>query len=45
MVPESPENYFNVKVILEQLNIEALEFSVSADVKMRKIFPFFICFL
>lgn len=31
-----PENYYNVKEILNQLNIEALEFTMSADIKMRK---------
>ena len=30
------ENYNNIKVILNQLNIEALQFTVSADVKMCK---------
>ena len=34
-VPSVPENYFNVKTILQQLNMEALEFTVAADVKMR----------
>lgn len=37
-VAEVPENYYNVKVILDQLNIEALQFTVSADVKMCKLF-------
>ena len=37
-VAEVPENYCNVKVILDQLNIEALEFTMSADIKMRKFF-------
>ena len=40
-VPSVPENYFNVKTILDQLNMEAVEFTVSADVKMR-MFCFFI---
>ena len=35
-VADVPENYFNVKVILEQLNIEALEFTMAADIKMCK---------
>ena len=35
-VPDAPENYFNVKSILAQLDIEALEFTVSGDVKIRK---------
>ena len=34
--PAVPENYFNVKTILEELDIEALEFTVSADIKLRK---------
>ena len=34
-VPKTPENY-DVKAILNELNIEALEFTVSADVKMCK---------
>ena len=36
IVQNVPENYFNVKTILNQLNLEALEFTVSADIKMRK---------
>ena len=28
-VADVPENYFNVKVMLDQLNIEALEFTMS----------------
>ena len=35
-VAEVPENFHNVKVILDQLNIEAVEFTMSADIKMRK---------
>ena len=35
-VPEAPENYFNVKAILDMLRIEALEFTYSADIKMCK---------
>ena len=38
-VAEVPENYVNVKVILDQLNIEALEFTMSSDIKMRKFVP------
>ena len=34
-VPAVPENYFNVKTILDQMDMEAIEFTVSADVKMR----------
>ena len=33
-VPNVPENYSNVKLILNELNMEALEFTYSADVKM-----------
>ena len=33
-VQDVPENYYNVKCILDQLNIEALDFTVSADIKM-----------
>ena len=36
IVPGIPENYFNVKAILSSLNIEAIEFTAAADVKMRK---------
>ena len=32
-----PENYYNVKTILEELNIEALDYTVSADIKMCKL--------
>ena len=35
-VPKAHENYDNVKAILDELSIEALEFTVSADVKMCK---------
>ena len=35
-VPFAAENYFNVKAILDQVAIEALEFTVAADVKMCK---------
>ena len=38
-VPEAPENYFNVKAILDQVNIDALEFTVAADVKMCMFTP------
>ena len=38
-VADVPENYYNVKVILDQLNVEALEFTMSADIKMRKLYP------
>ena len=37
-VAEVPENYANVKVILDQLNIEALEFTMAADIKMCKYY-------
>ena len=35
-VADVPENYHNIKMILSQLNIEALQFTVSADFKMCK---------
>ena len=35
-VQDVPENYHNVKAILNELNIEALDFTVSADIKMCK---------
>ena len=35
-VPHAAENYHNVKAILDQLEIDALEFTVAADVKMCK---------
>ena len=38
-VADVPENYYNVKVIMDQLNVEALEFTMSADIKMRKLHP------
>ena len=31
-----PGNYFNVKTIMDQLNMEALEFTISLDIKMHK---------
>ena len=36
VVPGVPENHFNVKTILDQVNMEAIEFTVAADVKMCK---------
>ena len=35
--PEVPEVHDNLKKILEDLNIEAIDFLVSADIKMRKL--------
>ena len=35
-VPDVPENYFNVKIILDELNMEALEYTTAADIKMRR---------
>ena len=35
-LPEAPENHFNVKSMLDKVDIETVEFTVSADVKMRK---------
>ena len=34
--PGVPEVYSNVRTLLEDLNIEALDFSITADLKMRK---------
>ena len=36
VVQDVPENYNNVKTILQELNIEALDFTVSADVKFNR---------
>ena len=35
-VPDIPENYQNVSKILQELNMEAVEFTMSVDIKMRK---------
>ena len=35
-VPDIPENYPNVKAILDELSMEAVEFTMSLDIKMRK---------
>ena len=35
-VPEIPENYPNVKMVLDELNMEAVEFTMSLDIKMHK---------
>ena len=37
-VPEAPENYFNVKAILDQVDIDALEFTVAADSLMASFY-------
>ena len=37
VVPKVPENHFNVKTILNQVNIDVIEFTASADVKMLMI--------
>ena len=37
VVPEVPENHFNIKAILNSLNLEVVEFSAAADVKMREL--------
>ena len=42
-VQDVPENYHNVKAILDQLNIEALDFTVSADIKMCKFYSCECC--
>ena len=36
VLPEVPENHFNVKAILSSLNLEAIEFTAAADIKMCK---------
>ena len=36
IVPEVPENYHNVKEILSSLNLEVIEFTAAADIKMCK---------
>ena len=35
-VPSVPENYYNVKKILDNLNLETVEFTTAADLKMCK---------
>ena len=37
VLPEYPENYSNVKLMLEKLNITDSEFMFSADLKMCKL--------
>ena len=37
VVPEVPENYFNVKAILSSLDIEGIEFTTAADIKLSKL--------
>ena len=39
VVPEVPENYTNVKMIMSSLNLEVIEFSAAADIKMCKYTP------
>ena len=36
IIPEVPENHPNMETLLGELSMEAVEFSVSADVKMCK---------
>ena len=36
IVPEAPENHFDVQLMLDKVDIETVQFTVSADVKMRK---------
>ena len=38
VLPEFPENYQNVKFMLEQLDTHAIEFVTAADLKMSKSF-------
>ena len=35
-VPNAAENYFNVKAMLDKVDMETLEFTVAADIKMCK---------
>ena len=37
-VPGDPENYESVKAILDQVDMDALEFTYAADVKMCMYF-------
>ena len=37
-MPDASENYFNVKAMLDKVDMEAFEFTVSADLKMCKLF-------
>ena len=37
VVPEIPENYFNIKAILSCLDIEGIEFTSTADIKLSKL--------
>ena len=37
-LPDVPEDYSNLKQMLDQLDIEAIEFTVSADIKMSTYF-------
>ena len=40
VVPGVPENYHNVKTIMNNLNLEAIEFTAAADLKMCKYSKF-----
>ena len=40
VVPSIPENYHNVKTIMDNLNLEAIEFTAAADLKMCKYSTF-----
>ena len=37
-VPDVAETYFNVKTILDNLNLDTVEFTAAADLKMCKYF-------
>jgi hypothetical protein len=37
-IPGAPENYATVKATLDRVDIDALEFTVAADVKMCKYY-------
>ena len=40
-VPNAAENYFNVKAMLDKVEMEAVEFTVAGDIKMCKCFIFY----
>ena len=41
VLPDVPENYFNVQAILSNLNLTAIEFTAAADLKMCKCLEIF----
>ena len=42
-VPDVPETYFNIKSILDNLDLETVEFTGSVDLKMCKLYLLDIC--